>query len=322
MVRYVSHGQGDDVVQGSATDDVKPGVRLMRLRRNGVCACGRSLPAGSRAGWDRVSRVVVCDACLAAAPRASTDQPPVLIHEAKLSALEPEQAEIVAIDVARPSDAGASLSREADRRTARREARVRQRFPRLGGVILAISGEEPTAKAFRTGAEGERKAVERILGRCGGDVTLLLNRRLGVGRTDGDIDLLAISAAGVHVIDIKHHKGATIEVRKSGGLLAPRTEHLIIGGRDRTSLLTSMHRQIEAVASALAGLDRTTGLDIIPTLCFVDADLPLLRKLRVDGIEIRGSREMGKRLRSAKGPLSADERDMVHRRLAEALPPA
>ncbi|MDP2289231.1 MAG: nuclease-related domain-containing protein [Actinomycetota bacterium] len=220
------------------------------------------------------------------------------------------------------SDAGASLRREADRRAAKREATVKERFPRVGGLLLAISGEPATTQSLRVGAEGERKAAERILGRCGESVLFLLNRRLGPGLRNGDIDMLAVTAEGIHVIDIKYFKGAKVEVRRSGGLFTARTENLWIGGRNRTNLLDSMRRQLEAVESALASIDRSLKINVKGTLCFVDANLPLLGTLHVRGVEIRGSREMGRKLRSAKGLLGESDRRSIYAQLAEALPSA
>ncbi|MCX6433820.1 MAG: nuclease-related domain-containing protein [Actinobacteria bacterium] len=192
----------------------------------------------------------------------------------------------------------------------------------MGGLLLAIVGESASTTAFRIGAEGERKAAERILGRCGPEVGFLLNRRLGPGRRDGDVDMIAITAAGVHVIDIKHYKGAKVEVRTSGGLFSPRAERLFIGGRDRTSLLDSMDRQCEAVRLALATIEGGITAEVFPSLCFVDGDLPVFSTPSIGGVVIRGSREVGRRLRKENGPLSEVERLAIAVHLGEWLPPA
>ena len=39
-------------------------VKVLALRRPGVCGCGAQLDVGTRAGWDRTLRVVVCLECL------------------------------------------------------------------------------------------------------------------------------------------------------------------------------------------------------------------------------------------------------------------
>ncbi len=286
----------------------------MRLRRDGVCACGVALPMGTRAGWDRVDRLVVCEPCLA----LESLQRSSVVESAPVF----EPAVVPIATAVHASDAGASLRREADRRAAKREESVRARFPRVGGLLLAIAGEPASTQSLRVGAAGERKAAERILGRCGEDVLFLLNRRLGIGRRNGDIDMLAVTAQGVHVIDVKHFKGAKVEVRKSGGLFVSRTESLWIGGRNRTQLLESMGRQLEAVEAALHSVDPSKRIEITGTLCFVDANLPLLGTLRVRGVEIRGSREMGRKLRATKGPLSVSERRVIYEQLAVALPAA
>ena len=150
--------------------------------------------------------------------------------------------------------------REYERRSAKREERIRSAHPRLGGFLLAVTNEPASTRAFKIGAEGERKAAERLLGRCSDEVAFLLNRSLGRGRRDGDIDVLAIGPAGVYVADVKHYKDKKVEVRRSGGLLSVRREQLYIGGRDRTSLLDSVSKQLDAVRTALAtlpGADRS-----------------------------------------------------------------
>lgn len=305
---------------------------MMRLHRDGTCACGRPLSAGTRAGWDPVARVVVCEPCLAPVTpvtpdpsgpvAAATISPMWAAGHAETPALDEGSHVVPTAEPTQLANAGASLAREANRRADKREARVRERFPRVGGVLLALAGEPTSTTALRKGAEGERKAAERIIGRCGESVLFLLNRRLGAGRHDGDIDMLVISAAGVHIVDVKHFRGAKVEVRKKGGFLSERTESLWIGGRDRTALLASIRKQEEAVRSALAAGDLLAEIQVTSLLCFVDADLPLLGRLRIQGTEIRGSRELGRLLRRMTGPLDEQERWSIYERLRRALPPA
>src|SRR5437588_449013 len=87
-------------------------------------------------------------------------------------------------DVRGPVDAGvpgASLQAEYERRSSSRESRVRSKHPRLGGLLLAVTGEPATTTAFKVGAEGERRAAARLEELCGSDVLFLHNRRLGPG---------------------------------------------------------------------------------------------------------------------------------------------
>ena len=94
------------------------------------------------------------------------------------------------------AEAGASLTREYDRLLAKRDERVRARLPRLGPLLLAVFDESQSTKAFKQGAEGERRAVKRLLESSGDDVHFLVNRKLGRCRRDGDIDVIAVSSSG------------------------------------------------------------------------------------------------------------------------------
>jgi hypothetical protein len=240
----------------------------MKLRYAGTCGCGRHLPAGTKAGYDRISRAVVCENCLASR----------------------------GLEAHRPT--GTSLERTYEKRKADRDDRVTTRFPRAGRFLFAITPEPASTRAFKTGAEGEAKAAERILGRAGDNACFLHNRLLGPGRRDGDIDLLAVTPRGVLVIDVKHYKDAKVEVRSSGGLFSARKQQLYVGGRDRTGWLESLDKQRDAVSHVLAG----------------SADFR--------DVAVYGSRQLGRRLRSATGPYDAVQRAVIHQLLDEGLPPA
>ena len=71
-------------------------MKVLALRRAGVCGCGAQLAVGTRAGWDRLLRVVVCLDCLEEGLRLSvsgpedvasiavTPEPPVASGEAEM----------------------------------------------------------------------------------------------------------------------------------------------------------------------------------------------------------------------------------------------
>ncbi len=204
----------------------KPTIKLMKLRYAGTCSCGTPVAAGVHAGWDTTGRRVVCCACLAG-PASAAPQP----------VAEPPAPPLHTTPISSTGAAGASLQREYERRSAKREDRIRSEHPRLGKIILALTDEPPSTRAFKVGADGERRATAKIAELCGPDVHLLCNRKLGRGRRDGDIDLISIGPAGVYVVDVKHYADQKVEVRRSGGLFSPIREQLVIDGRDKTKLL-------------------------------------------------------------------------------------
>lgn len=218
--------------------------------------------------------------------------------------------------------AGQSLQDEYDRRMAQREARVTARFPRVGRLLLAVFDEAPSTRAFKTGAEGERKAVKRILADAGDSTLLLVNRRLGQGRRDGDIDVLAITPAGVHVIDVKHYKDAKVKVESTGGLFSPRVEHLYVRGRESTNLIDKLEKQVAAVQEALSGTATMESVPVTAALCFVEAQLPLMSVPTIRGVQCLGPKSTAKWLRESSGPLGETQREAVHERLDRELPSA
>jgi hypothetical protein len=101
--------------------------------------------------------------------------------------------------------AGGSAQREYERRVAQREARVRGMLGRrLGGVVLAITDEPQSTRAWATGARGEREFEAALADLA--DVVVLNDRR--VPGTRGNIDHLVVGPAGLFVVDAKRYKGS------------------------------------------------------------------------------------------------------------------
>ena len=215
---------------------------------------------------------------------------------------------------------GGSLLRQYEQRRTARERRILEQHPRAGHLLLALGGEPATTTSFLSGARGEVLVAQQLQRRCGADVELLFNRRLSPRGRDGDIDVLAVAANGVHVIDVKRYERAAVRVRRSGGLLTASRAQLLIRGRDHTRLLDSVRRQHDVVRLVLDQVPGGAAVPLHLSLCFVDADLPLLDN-SIDGIALLGPRRTARRLRRP-GPLDADGRAALVRQLARHLPPA
>jgi hypothetical protein len=288
-------------------------VRVMRLRYSGRCGCGADVPAGTRAGWNSASRLIVCEDCLTRLTPTIPAPPsfPRVQEEPEASLRERAQR-----------DAGASLSAEYERRMARRDERVRQRLPRIGGLLLRVFDESPSTQAFKKGAAGERDAIKRLLADTGSNALFLVNRRLGAGRRDGDVDIVAVTPAGVTVIDVKRYKDAKVRVERHGGLLSERRDVLQIRGRDHSRLLDGLAKQIAAVTQALRAVDRFAEVPVTGALCFVDADLPLFGRLEARGYAIATAKGTAKALREGSGHLPWEVVEQVADHLDAALPSA
>jgi len=213
---------------------------------------------------------------------------------------------------------GGSLLRQYEQRRTRREQEVRNRHPRLGGLLLRVQAEPTTTSSFLSGARGEAFVAQRLMRKCGPTVELLFNRRLSARGRDGDIDVLAVTANGVHLVDVKRYLRATVRVRRSGGLLLPLKEQLLINGRDQTRLLDSVERQRQVVGGLLDAFGAPLPLHL--AMCFVDADLPLVPE-RIGGVALLGSKGVARRM-DKPGPLDAEARARLLRCLAGELPPA
>lgn len=266
------------------------GPDLIRLRYPATCAgCARPIAAGESAHWDREHRAATCATCLG------------LLTETPAAAV--------------PANAGAGASAQAVRDQSRiaREERARSRWGGLGVLAVQLFGDTREERNWAKGARGERVVAQRLEKQLrGADVVLLHDRR--IPGTKANIDHLAIGPGGVTVIDAKHLKGK-IRHESRGGIIRPRTEHLMVSGYDRTNLVQSMHRQLDHVRRAV-GAD----VDVRGMLCLVDAEgLPLISNITVDGIPVASTRAAAK-LAARPGRLTVDQVDELARRVAGAFP--
>ncbi len=268
----------------------------MPLRYPDTCvACGLALAKGEEALYDRKARRVRCVVC-----------PPGPESQGEGDTEEPQ------IEAGTP---GASAHREYERRKDSRDSRIKGRFgTRVGGLILAITNEPQSTRAWAQGAAGEQELAEALATVEG--VRVLHDRR--VPATRGNIDHIVVAPAGVFVVDAKRYKGL-IRIRDVGGLFK-RDDRLYVGSRDCSKLAANMGWQVEAVERAL----RESGVDplppITPVLCFVDGEWPWFRPADTyAGVRLEGARSIQK-LVTASQVLDAAAIDRLARVLAGAFP--
>lgn len=193
-----------------------------RVKYDGACSrCGIALRVGDVAVYERSTHSIRCVVC-------PSD-----------SGLAQEQA----FD---PGVAGASARREYERRKDNRETRIRGRFGRFGGAVLALTDDPQSTRAWATGARGEEKLAKAFEGIEG--LLVLHDRRVRGIR--GNIDHILVAPAGVFVVDAKQYQGK-IEIRNRGWFLRP-DPGLYVGRRDRSSMATAL---------GWAGGDRHDGAD-------------------------------------------------------------
>lgn len=256
-------------------------VKRMRLRYAGNCArCRASLAAGTIADYDRASKTVACVECpprRALPDEAADPAPPRLSVEQRLTQEVATGSSPPRLAVGAPptleavdGQGGASASVEFQRRHDARQERVLTNHPRIGRFLLAVFDDPQSTRAWSVGAEGEWMLSEMLASMAGESLRVLNDRR--IPRTRANIDHLVVCPSGVFVVDAKRYRNSRPELRVEGGLFRPRVELLYVGGRDRTSLVEGMHKQVALVRAALADQRE---VPVRGVLCFIDADWPV-----------------------------------------------
>ena len=269
----------------------EPAAKPWLVKYDGPCArCGTLLNKGMPAVWDNARRGMHCVQC----PDAQV-------------AAEPPSTEV--------GVAGGSARREYERRSAKREAAIDERWGRLAGVVKAVTSEPNSTTAWATGARGEERLAQEL---ATVDGLRILNDR-SVSGTKGNIDHIVVAPAGVFVVDAKLYAGL-IRVRNVGGWFR-RDERLYVGSRDCTKLARGMAWQVDAVTAALESECVDPIPPVMPVLCFVDGEWPLLRPPRsFEGVRLATPRSL--RTVIADSPHLGPERiDKITRVLASALRP-
>jgi len=218
-----------------------------RVKYDGRCSrCGVALRRGTPAVWDRASRTVHCIEC------PTTAQEPV----------EP---------VVEQGVAGRSARAEYERRAAKRDAAITERWGTgfKAKIVRALTDEPQSTRAWAIGAAGEEKLAAELAKIPG--LRVLNDRR--VPGTRGNIDHIVIAPAGVFVVDAKNHRGM-VEIRNRGWLLRP-DYRLTVGRRDYSAMADNMGWQVEAVLAALLSASVDPLPPVTPVLCFLEAVWPL-----------------------------------------------
>jgi hypothetical protein len=193
---------------------------------------------------------------------------------------------------------------------------VRERFGRLGGLVLAVTDDPQSTNAWATGWSGE-SALGKQLDRLREEgIAVIHDRRIPGVRAN--IDHVVIAPSGVFVVDAKNYKGRVRCVDR-GGILS-RDDRLYVGRRDQTKLVSGLAPQAAAVRTALG--QAYADVPVWRALCFVSGDFDLFAtSLVVDGAYVVAPRALGKLLR-AGGSLDGTPIDAIERTLAVALPVA
>lgn len=274
--------------------------KQMKLRYAGTCRlCGVELTARQEAIYERASKSVRCVEC------PSAVGPPSVAPGLEIQPEPPAPESGVA---------GASAQREYERRQDKREERIRAKHPKIGGLILALSDDPQSTTAWASGARGEVALGARLDKHASETIAAMHDRR--IPGTKANIDHIVVTAGGVFVIDAKRYVDKRPELRVEGGVLRPRVEKLMVGGRDRTKLVDGVLGQVEHVRATLDD----ESIEVSGVLCFIDAAWPLIgAAFSTRGVRVVSPRRLSKILDEASGGVDVAT---VRDRIATAFPVA
>lgn len=187
----------------------------------------------------------------------------------------------------------------------------------LGRIANAIAGPPNAGAEHLKGAVGEERLGAALDTMTAHGVLVLHDRRRP--RTAANIDHVVIAAGGVWVIDAKRYAGRIERIDRGGWLKVDY--RLVVGGRDRTSLVDGVERQIADVRGVL-DVVLPSGVRVLGALCFVDGDFALFTKpFTVGEVLVTWGKALRARLMEP-GPLDEPARAVIYERLASELPPA
>jgi hypothetical protein len=297
-------------------------ARVITFSRDGTCdGCDRPVPRGERAWWVPGKPTVTCLACQPApadsAPAWATAAHPVARAEGQRHERDGGRPGVAggAGGQEREIDrgvAGRSALGEYERRHAKREERIRQRWGCLAGLVLAGSDDPQSTRAWQRGSAGESKLARSLAKLKRDDIIVLHDRRVPRGRAN--IDHVVVCPSGVFVVDTKLYRGQ-IHTKDVGGFFR-RDLRLFVGRRDCTRLADGMAWQVRATEAALGDAETR----VVPVLCFIDAEWPLFGGPReFEGVLIDSERSLKRRV-ARRGELDLEEVRETATVLSEALP--
>lgn len=291
----VVFGEADGPHEAEAPQDSD---KRMKLRYAGVCRlCGTDLQAKEEAIYERSTKTVRCVEC----PSEVTVADVVIDGELTLVERTPEE----------PGVAGSSARLEYERRKAKDEERLRQKWGKLSGIAVALSDEKRSTKAWATGAVGEERLGARLDSLVSESIAVLHDRRIPGSKAN--IDHIAITASGIWVIDAKRYKDRP-ELKIEGGILRQRVEKVMVGRRDCTKLVDGVLKQVDLVRAVVGDVP------VVGALCFVEAAWPLIGvAFATRGVQVLWPKRLAKLLVEEEG---AVEVAAVREALASHFKPA
>ncbi|MGD9998546.1 MAG: nuclease-related domain-containing protein [Ilumatobacteraceae bacterium] len=212
---------------------------------------------------------------------------------------------------------GAGRQREYERRRAKRQSEVDQRWGRLATMVRLMGDEPPSTVSPRTGVDGARVVAVLLERHAGDELVTLHARRIPHGSTV--VDHLVVAPSGVWIVGAESTRGR-VECRDTGTRRRP-DHRLVVAGRDRTELVSALERPVKAVRAVLEPLGLAIA-PVHPAIVFVQAEWGLFAKpFEIDGVHVVWAKRLIHAV-TEPGPWDRGVIDAVARQLSAALPPA
>jgi hypothetical protein len=276
--------------------------KVQIFRRDGVCdSCGVILHAGIKGQWNSTTKTIRC------------------LEHGGLPQLQGRSDELSRPELNRGT-AGRSAREKYIELHASEEEKIRKtfgRFKRLGEVAVLLHDDSQKTTNWRVGSSGEEVVGQKLdLLTEEYNFEALHDRKRPP--TKANIDHLAITTAGVYVIDSKKYEGE-IEVR-SPGWFSSDPDQLFINRRNRTKIVEGVQKQVSQVESAL--LNAEIDIPVFGVLTFVVNPLHIFSvPEKISGIFLSTQRGVQK-IVCRPGPYSKEDIHTTAEVLARAFPEA
>jgi hypothetical protein len=174
------------------------------------------------------------------------------------------------------------------------------------------------ARSWVQRAEGDRRARARLR-ILEDEGTIVLNDRRIPG-SKHSIKLIAVSSAGVFVIDAKSYKGL-VHTKRPGPLGSLGPHELHVGRRNCTSSVELVAGQMEIVRSSLASTEWGSEVPVHAMLCLTRAEWGFASAVQVGGVWVGWPKLMAGRVQSP-GVMDSPTVREVSAMIADQLPVA
>ncbi len=179
----------------------------------------------------------------------------------------------------------------------------------------ARTGALPPGRKWVKRAEGDRRAIARLQLVESQGLIVLNDRRIPGSKSS--IKLIAISPAGVFVIDAKGYKGL-VHTKRPGPIQSLGPVELHVGRRNCTPAVEGLAGQVEIVRSAVSSAPWGSEVPVHALLCLTRAEWGFASPIEISDVWVGWPRLMVGRLQAPEvmdSPTVQEVSEMISERL-------